>query len=278
MKYVDDLTLAESVDLRTKLREDTNPIRPLTYHSRTCHILPANSSGLQQQLDDLMVFSEANSMKINNKKTKVMIFNPYRTRDFPPGLTLQDTDTYLEIIEEIKLVGIIVSSDLKWRKNTKKLIRNGMSKIWMLRRLKKVGASVSELMEVYRLEIRYCLELAAPVWHSGITKEESDDLERVQRVSLSVILGEHYHTHEIALTLLEEELLEDRRESQCLTFARKFVIDPRHKNKFSTPPTKTVNTRYQNPNKYAEVITRTKRFYKSPIPYFTRLLNSADSL
>ena len=68
VKYVDDLTLAESVDLRTKLIEDLNPIRPLTYHSRTSHILPADKSELQKRLDELMVFADTNTMKINDKK------------------------------------------------------------------------------------------------------------------------------------------------------------------------------------------------------------------
>ena len=87
------------------------------------------------------------------KKTKVMIFNPAITRDFPPRLTLQDRHTHLDVIEEMKLVGIIITSDLKWEKKTKSLIEKGMGKIWMLRHLKKIGASITELMEVYLLEI-----------------------------------------------------------------------------------------------------------------------------
>ena len=56
MKYVDDLSLAQSLNLREKLisNPDPNPPRPLAYHDRTQHLLPANSCELQDQLDQLV--------------------------------------------------------------------------------------------------------------------------------------------------------------------------------------------------------------------------------
>ena len=56
-------------------------------------------------------------MKINGKKTKVMIFNKSRKLDFPPEVNFPDSQ-FLEVISETKLVGVIISDDLKWQKNT----------------------------------------------------------------------------------------------------------------------------------------------------------------
>ena len=45
MKYVDDLSLVQSLNLREHLipNPDPNPARPLAYRDRTHHLLPASS-------------------------------------------------------------------------------------------------------------------------------------------------------------------------------------------------------------------------------------------
>ena len=56
-------------------------------------------------------------MLINKQKTKVISFSKSRKFDFPPELVFND-GTQLETMSETKLVGVIVSQDLKWNKNT----------------------------------------------------------------------------------------------------------------------------------------------------------------
>ena len=76
-KYLDDLTLAESIYLREKLI--VNPVPtfefPLTYHKRTGHILPPQNSHIQKAWNDLQSYVTEHEMKINFSKTKVMLFN-----------------------------------------------------------------------------------------------------------------------------------------------------------------------------------------------------------
>ena len=55
-------------------------------------------------------------MKLNKKKTKVMIFNTAKTRDFTPQLEVEGYT--LEVVEEIKLLGVQITSDLKWTSNS----------------------------------------------------------------------------------------------------------------------------------------------------------------
>ena len=68
-------------------------------------------------IKDTEEFVNTNKLVINKKKTKVMIFNKSRKWDFPPELSFSD-GTPIEYIGETKLVGIILSEDLKWEKNT----------------------------------------------------------------------------------------------------------------------------------------------------------------
>ena len=51
-------------------------------------------------------------------------------------------------------------------------------RLWILRRLVKMGASVEDLLDVYILQIRCVLEYAVPVWQGSISQNEKEDIER----------------------------------------------------------------------------------------------------
>ena len=71
------------------------------------------------------------------------------------------------------------------------------------------------------LFIRSLLEQSATVWHSSLTEENVNDLERVQKSALKIILQEKYKTYKQALAQLGLESLSERREQLCLNFAEK---------------------------------------------------------
>ena len=64
-------------------------------------------------------------MKINESKSKVMIFNKSRKYDFPPELAFKNGEI-LECLEETKLLGIWLSSNLKWQANTNAIYLKSM--------------------------------------------------------------------------------------------------------------------------------------------------------
>ena len=114
LKYVDDLTMAESIDLAEKLVHVPASDRPMPdrYHARTGQVLPVGSSEVFKQLQKTEVYASQNQMKLNYKKTKLMLFNPCWSVDFQPELELGND--LLEVCEEMRLLGVIVQSDLKW--------------------------------------------------------------------------------------------------------------------------------------------------------------------
>ena len=123
-KYVDDLTVAESIDLKDKLTNDDKiPLeKPVPYHSRTNQILPPEVSKVQKQLEELEQYASDNEMRINIDKTKIMLFNTAKKNDFTP--TLKINDKLIEVVDEIKLLGVKITSDLKWNENTKYITKN----------------------------------------------------------------------------------------------------------------------------------------------------------
>ena len=89
----------------------------------------------------------------------------------------------------------------------------------MLRRLKPLGASVEELLDVYMKQIRCLLEFASPVWTGGLTEES--DIERIQKAAFAIILTSRYTSYDMVLTLLNMTSLTARRGQLNLKFAQK---------------------------------------------------------
>ena len=115
------------------------------------------------------------------------------------------------------------------------------------------------------------MEFAAPVFHSGLTQEQSRQIEMVQKKACAVILGKDYTNYETALTGLCLERLDTRRTGLCLNFALKCSVSTKHKSMFPTNPNIRQNMR--NPKPFKEHLCNTSRYYNSPIPYLARILN-----
>ena len=235
MKYIDDLSYVHSMDLKKslKLSTDTSRPLPLSYHDRTGHYLPEHESVMNQQVAQLNKFVKDMDMKINQEKSKVMLFNTSRTYDFQPKISIDGLND-LEVVEEMKLLGIIFQSNMKWYANTTNLCKNGYTRLWMIRNLKKHGACKDDLLDVYMKQCRCVLELAAPVWSAGITESESRQIERVQKAAFAIILGYKYISYSQALVDLKMESLEVRRKSLCVSFARKSQQHEKFKNWFQS--------------------------------------------
>ena len=270
-KYVDDLTVAEALNLKETLVEDTEKIlvKPLTHHDRFELLLPEESSKVQKQLQELESHADKNEMKVNKKKTKAMLFNPSRSKDFTPKLVIANET--IELVEEMKLLGVQITSDMKWNSNTNYITKKAYQRLWMVRRLTQMGANDDELLDVYCKQIRSVLEYAAVVWHPGLTAANSSSIERVQKACLAIILGQRYISYTNALQVASLDRLNTRREAQCLTFARKSIKNPKFSSWF-VEDVKLINTRRVKKN-LKDIQTRTRRFRHSTIPYLTQLLN-----
>ena len=179
----------------------------------------------------------------------------------------------IELVEEMRVLGLIIRSDLKWSSNTESMVVKGYKRLWMLRRLKQYGANSEELVDVFIKQIRSVMELAVPVWQSSITMQERCDIERVQRAALNIILGYRYTSYKEALELFNLDSLEDRRKKLCSKFVNKAVKHEKFQNWFKVNKTRS-RTRQEQP-RYCHVRARLCRYQKSPLSYLTEILNSA---
>ena len=233
------------------------------------------SNELQDDLISLSRFTDDKLLRIKEKKTQVMKFNFAKNHDFPPELEIKHFREMVEVTSDTKLLGLILTNDLKWERNIDCICAKAFKKMWTIRRMKVLDVDPHILLDVYIQETRSVLELAVPAWHSGFTKKQAASIERVQRVAVSIILsdsvtGQCDFSYDMALVMLEIEPLKDRREKLCKNFANK-TLKSRHADIF-TPNPKNHYTRSKPGFQIKKC--NSKRCYNSPLNYLTRMLNS----
>ena len=182
LKFVDDLSLAETVYLDSQLESSGDSL----------FLNPSNSL-LQSRLDELSLSAKYHDMKLNLKKTNLITFNFTRKYQFTPNLSLEGSQ--LGVVQQTKLLGLTVTDDGRWDVNTKQMVIKANSRLWFLRRLKLLGASKDTLIQIYQLFCRSILEYCAPVWGGGISKTSIQSIERVQKNAFKIILGSKYTTY-----------------------------------------------------------------------------------
>ena len=99
-----------------------------------------------------------------------MLFNTSRKFDFPPELVLPEADGFLTVIEVTKLLGIKLTTNLKWSAQTAFICQRATAKFWMLRRMKILGIDPSIIVDFYFKEIRSICEYTCQVFPSGVTR------------------------------------------------------------------------------------------------------------
>ena len=148
VKFIDDAIQACAVNLKKGLLKIYTTIhpRPLEYAVHTGYRLIPEENTLQQDLDSLNNFTTKNLMTINKKKTEIIKFNFRTSCDFPPIFTIGKSEP-LKIVTETKILGITLSSDLKWTHHVDFMCKKALKKTWFLRRLKILDLEMDLLLD-----------------------------------------------------------------------------------------------------------------------------------
>ena len=199
-----------------------------------------------------------------------MIFNFSKTKQFATKLKVNNED--LKVVDECKILGTVITNDLKWNRNTLELVKKGFKRMQLLYKAATFTNSRQDLKSLYLTYIRSAIEQSAVVWHSSLTEINRKDLERVQKTAIKVILGSNYTTYKKGLKILNIQSLDERREALCLSFAKKCLKNEKVKNMF--PLRKTNHCmEIRKMNKFKMIKANTKRYEQSAIPYMRRILN-----
>ena len=269
-KYFDDLSFVEKINLKEAKIENFN------FHDHVSSEIPDHNQiikkenlKMQSYINDLNEWTENNLMKMNAKKTKIQIFNFSKKYQFTTDIQLQNES--LEIVDMKRILGVYLTSNLKWDKQVDVLIKSANIRMKWLHAAKKFTDDRKILKQLYTIYIRSILENAATVWHSGLTQGNIEDLERLQKSSLKVMCGKNYSTYEQALKDMNMESLNDRRTKLCVNFIKKSIKLENFKELF--PENKNINMNIRNHERYYVKKYKTERCKKSSVPYFQSLMN-----
>ena len=100
-------------------------------------------------------------------------------------------------------------------------MKKANARLQLLVKVASFNPPVEDLKLIYTSFIRSLLEQSCVVWHTSLTTENAMDLERVQKTSMKIILGENYRGYKNSLNKLGLNSLSERREALCLNFSKK---------------------------------------------------------
>ena len=93
----------------------------------------------------------------------------------------------LEIVKSAKLLGMDISSDLKWNIHITEIMKKYAPRFNFVRQLKQAHLATSELLTFYLCCIRPIAEYGCQLFHNALPKHLSADLERIQKRALRII-------------------------------------------------------------------------------------------
>ena len=131
-------------------------------------------------------------MKLSPKKFKELTVHFRRhIEHFPPALVVNGNA--LETAEGHKVRGVTIQSNLKCDSRVNEMVGMASNRLHILRVLKRSGAPPRDLLRVHIALIRSVLEYCCPVWHSSLSVQLSERIERVQKRALRIIFpASHY--------------------------------------------------------------------------------------
>ena len=186
-KWLDDLTVLEVINLLT--------IGISSYNIRS-HVpndipvqngfIEAGNLKIQKNIHSIAEWTEKKLMKLNQRKSCGIILNFTDNYQFTSRIEIDSQP--LKLVSETKLLGLILRSDMKWSSNTEYSVKRANARMELLRRLAHFSAPVKDMVQVYITYIRSILEQSCVIWHSSLTEEDSQKLERVQRNACRNIL------------------------------------------------------------------------------------------
>ena len=105
-------------------------------------------------------------MLINEDKSKIMVF--FFTNKYQFSTRLSIKDKKLEEVSKNKLLGTILTNDLKWQKNTERIIKKANARMQLLRIATNFTSNWEDLKIIYISYIRSYLEQSCIVWHKNV--------------------------------------------------------------------------------------------------------------
>ena len=151
-KYVDDTTIAECADKK----EDSH---------------------IQSDVEEMIAKSNQNKFQLNESKCKELRISFAKSAaDFAP-IVINGKE--IEVVSTVKLLGLNISSDLRWNCHVAEISKKVASRLYFLKQLKRANIPAKDLLIFYLTCIRPETEYTCPVFHNALPAYLSAEQEQL---------------------------------------------------------------------------------------------------
>jgi hypothetical protein len=212
-------------------------------------------------------------MKLNVKKCKELRI--CFLKDKPELLPLSIDEQALEIVQSHKVLGLIIHN-LKWNEHIDSVVSEASKRLYIIRTLRRSGVPAEDLLEIYFAIIRSVLEYCCVVWHNTLPSYLANQIERVQKRALRIILPEY--TYSEALTFLKCARLDDRREKLCLKTLKNIPQGSPLFCHIPAPRDTCYDYNLRNSNALTTIKCSTERYRRSFFPGTVAIFNDSSNI
>ena len=257
--YVDDTTLVDIVATE-------NATRHISTHAPTAHM---SGLRLEEDFETLNGRAEDIGMKINAKKTQLLVISP--PNGYVHSASIGAGDTTVQSVESLKLVGFTFGNKPTAGAHVMAVEDKIRRKVWMLYKLRAAGIRGVLLYKLYCCYLRAIIEYCSVVYHSMLNGRQAWDLERLQRLAVRICFGTDDET-DVIMAANAIETLEQRRARRCDAFLRKAFVHPRFGDGWF-PRRSEVPMTLRERRMVEETRATSNRRFNSPLAFLKRRAN-----
>lgn len=163
--------------LQRKFADDTTVVGLISDNDETNY---------REEIHHLMRWCTDNNLVLNTSKTMEVTVDYRRTRKTAHAPFFIHREE-VERVDNVKFLGIHITSDLTWTLNTSHLVKKAQQRLFFLRKLKRAGLSPQLLRNFYRATVESILCLNATVWFGSCTAQDRKNLARVVRTAQRIV-------------------------------------------------------------------------------------------
>jgi hypothetical protein len=125
------------------------------------------------EMENMNEWCKQNGLVLNEKKTRLMLIDKRKdSRNLSiPGVSLTT---------DMKILGVTLQANLKWDAHINLISKSASRRIFLLKAMKKLSASKSDILQVYKAHIQSILEYNSPLF-VGATKRNHLVLDKIRK-------------------------------------------------------------------------------------------------
>ncbi|KAK1791977.1 hypothetical protein P4O66_001747 [Electrophorus voltai] len=136
-----------------------------------------NESAYREEVRELVSWCKVNKLYLNVDKTKEMVV------DFRRAIN----GSSVEIIKNIKFLGVHLAENLTWTPNTSSITKRAQQRLYFLRKLRKAHHPSPKLTTFYRGTVESILSSCIITWFGNCTSFDRKTLQRIVRTAEKII-------------------------------------------------------------------------------------------